>query len=146
MSQKPVVASVKTAEKIYPYGDEVLLLVPSDATDDRFCLFRQVYDSQDWSPLHLHEREAHFVQLISGTMEFEISDALHSCGTGDGIYMPSNQWHRFRAVGDESVHMLVFNLPGGFDRMYGEIVQTAPGPAGERARQDIQDRYGVRSK
>lgn len=143
MDEHAFVANQDSAERLNAFGNEIVILAGSADTGNSFCLFHQVYGSQDWSPLHLHDKENHFVQIIRGSMQFEAAGLLHICLTGDGFYMPKGQWHRFRALGAEPVEMLIFNFPGGFDLMYREIATCPDGPAGELQRAAILNKYGV---
>ena len=146
MGEKAFVTNERSAERIHAFGDEIVVLASSASTGNRFCLFQQVYPTMVWSPLHRHDNEAHFVYVIDGDMEFEVSSVSFECRAGEGLYMPSGQWHRFRALTELPVRMLIFNFPGGFDNMYTEIANSPTGSEGDPQRQDILKRYGVQTK
>jgi len=143
---KGFVTDLAKAERIFAFGDEIVVLANSVDTGGTFCLFQQVYTIPDWGPLHFHEYEDHFVLITQGAMEFELSGIVYACSAGNGIFMPRQQWHRFRATSAEPVVMLIFNFPGGFENMYREIASADTIGAGEPTRQEILRKYGVRTQ
>ncbi len=143
---KPFVTNLTSAERVIAWGDEIVVLANTTDTGGTFCLFQQIYDSSEWAPLHFHEHEDHFVQITQGAMEFELAGVSYNCSAGNGIFMPRQQWHRFRKTSTDPVVMLVFNLPSGLDNMYHEIALTDPGKAGDSSREEILKKYGVHMK
>lgn len=145
-SNKSFKINATIAEKINAFGDEIIVLINSSSTEGKFCLIQQLYSSKEWSPLHLHENENHYVVINEGIMEFEISGNVHICSKGEAIFMHCQEWHRFRKVSSEDVVMLIFNFPGGFDNMYREVAIADKEPNSEILHKEIIDKYRIRTK
>jgi quercetin dioxygenase-like cupin family protein len=146
MSDRVFVARIEHSEQIYPFGEAISVIVSTEQTGGLFCLLRQTLVSGEWSAIHLHERESHFVQILSGVLEFENQGEIYQCAAGEWIFLPANQWHRFRVHGAIAVEMLVFNFPGGLDNMYREIVGgSSCAPDGMHV-PEILARYGLRER
>ena len=77
-------------------------------------------------PLHSHPWVTWEV-----VVEGRLGDETFEAGPGDGVFTPPDVPHTFMAIGDAPTRVVGINWPGGFHRLYAEIVRTTHENDGE---------------
>jgi quercetin dioxygenase-like cupin family protein len=79
-------------------------------------------------PLHVHSNEDEWFYLIEGDMAFHVGGEALAGVAGSFVSFPRGIPHTFEVLSD-SARFIVFNTPGGFERMF-ELAPTTPEEAG----------------
>jgi quercetin dioxygenase-like cupin family protein len=82
----------------------------------------------DEPPLHVHTREDEWFYLLDGEMSFHVGDEIYRGTPGSFVSFPRGIAHTF-TIESPSARFLVFNTPGGFERMF-ELAPKTPEEAG----------------
>jgi mannose-6-phosphate isomerase-like protein (cupin superfamily) len=105
-------------------------------TGGRISIWESVVPPGAGAPHHSHtaEDEAFYVVEGEATIEIEGQPQPLVIGAGGFVYSPRGEAHSFRNAGGGVLRMLVMCLPGGLERMFGEIGDAtrgvrAPDPA-----------------
>ncbi len=62
-------------------------------------------------PLHVHPRQESGMELISGSLVFEVDGVQRKMAPGDSISVPANVPHRFWNDGEEDAHSIGYFRP-----------------------------------
>jgi quercetin dioxygenase-like cupin family protein len=99
------------------------------------------------APHHSHAGEDEAFYVLEGEVTLELDGEANPVvlGAGAFVYSPRGVAHAFRNCGGGVLRMLVMCLPGGLERMFGEIDAAGrsprqPDPAGIA---DLAARHGV---
>lgn len=126
------------------FGEHVYIFLSSEMTNNDFSVIGQPCLPGEWSWSHRHRNEHHFIQVARGTIEFEIAGSLFTVNSPNSVFIPKMTWHRFRGVGSTEALMVFVNVPGGLEKMFGEIAdREREGVLGNDEYHEIADRYGV---
>ncbi len=79
------------------------------------------------APLHRHSREDEYSYVLEGRMGALLGDDVVYAEPGDLVHKPRNQWHTFWNAGDEPCRILEIIAPGGFEKLFEELVDGAAG-------------------
>ena len=79
-------------------------------------------------PLHVHSNEDEWFYLLEGEMAFHVGGEVLTGVAGSFVSFPRGIAHTFEVLSD-SAAFVVFNTPGGFERMF-ELAPTTPEEAG----------------
>ncbi len=74
-------------------------------------------------PGHTHTKEAELYYIIDGTYRFYVGSQVFDVGPGSTVSVPVNVSSRYDNVGSTQGHMLVTELPGGFEQFFLDIEQ-----------------------
>jgi mannose-6-phosphate isomerase-like protein (cupin superfamily) len=80
------------------------------------------------APLHRHSREDEYSYVLEGRMGALLGDDVVYAEPGDLVHKPRNQWHTFWNAGDEPCRILEIIAPGGFEKLFEELVDAAGQP------------------
>ena len=120
---------------------ERIIRIRAGETAGRFALIEEPVPPGWGPPLHLHQREDEFFQVLAGTFRFRCGDAVHEGGAGTAAFLPRGIPHSFRNIGSGTGRLLVGLTPGGFEGFFEEA--AAAGIADAAAAEAIAARYGV---
>ncbi len=84
-------------------------------------------------PMHVHSRESEWFYLLDGEVTFYVGDEVFKGVPGSFVSFPNGIPHTF-AMDSDSARFLVFNTPGGFERMF-ELAPATPEEAAAALRQ-----------
>ena len=76
------------------------------------------------APLHRHSREDEYSYVLEGRMGALLGDDVVYAEPGDLVHKPRNQWHTFWNAGDEPCRILEIIAPGGFEKLFEELVDA----------------------
>ena len=79
-------------------------------------------------PLHVHSNEDEWFYLFEGEMAFHVGGDVLNGVPGSFVSFPRGIPHTFEIL-SPSARFVVFNTPGGFERMF-ELAPTTPEEAG----------------
>jgi quercetin dioxygenase-like cupin family protein len=77
----------------------------------------------DEPPLHIHRREDEWFYLLEGEVTFHVGGEDLPGSSGSFVHFPRDIAHTF-TVETPSARFLVFNTPGGFERMFERNPQS----------------------
>jgi quercetin dioxygenase-like cupin family protein len=120
---------------------ERLIRIRASETAGRFALIEEPVPPGWGPPLHVHQREDEFFQVLAGTFRFRCGDAVHEGGAGTAAFLPRGVPHAFRNIGTGTGRLLVGITPGGFEGFFEEA--AAAGIVDAAAAEAIAARYGV---
>ena len=86
-------------------GVTMKLLVGRDDQAPNFAMRHFSIEPDGFTPMHSHDWE-HEVFVLAGRGELECDGSVRPIAKGDGVFIPSNQTHQFRTVGDEPLEFL----------------------------------------
>ncbi len=86
-------------------GVTMKLLVGRDDHAPTFAMRHFAVDSGGFTPKHQHPWE-HEVLILAGMGEVECDGEAVPISSGDGLFIPSNESHQFRNLGDEPLEFL----------------------------------------
>ncbi|HKG39633.1 MAG TPA: cupin domain-containing protein [Conexibacter sp.] len=96
------------------------------------------------APLHRHSREDEYSYVLEGRMGALLGDDVVYAEVGDLVHKPRDQWHTFWNAGDEPCRILEIIAPGGFERLFEELVDAgAAGPIEPDKLAPIAARFGL---
>ena len=97
------------------------------------------------APLHRHSREDEYSYVLEGRMGALLGDDVVYAEVGDLVHKPRDQWHTFWNAGETPCRILEIIAPGGFEKMFGELVDaTAAGRDPEPEwLAELSGRYGL---
>lgn len=120
---------------------ERLIRIRASETAGRFALIEEPVPPGWGPPLHVHQREDEFFQVLEGTFRFRCGDVVQEAGPGASAFLPRGIPHAFRNIGAGMGRLLVGLTPGGFEGFFEEVArQGAEDPAAAAA---IAARYGL---
>ena len=90
--------------------------------------------------MHRNEDETFFV--LEGEYEFLRDGEWIKVAQGESIYAARGSVHTFRNAGSNNGKMLVFIMPGGFEK-YLEEISPLSIPADLQRLLEISERYGI---
>ncbi|MBC8309102.1 MAG: cupin domain-containing protein [Planctomycetes bacterium] len=86
-------------------GVTMRVLVRKEDGAPTFAMRHFSVESGGYTPSHLHPWE-HEVFVLSGQGEVECAGEVKSIQGGDGLFIPSNDLHQFRNVGQQPLEFL----------------------------------------
>ncbi len=120
---------------------ERLIRIRASETAGRFALIEEPVPPGWGPPLHVHQREDEFFQVLEGMFRFRCGDAVQEGGAGTTAFLPRGVPHSFRNIGSGTGRLLVGLTPGGFEGFFEEA--AAAGVTDAAAAEAIAARYGV---
>jgi quercetin dioxygenase-like cupin family protein len=99
-------------------GVTMKLLVGRDDDAPTFAMRHFSIEAGGYTPKHQHPWE-HEVLIISGQGEIECDGQVQAIQSGDGLFIPSNDFHQFRNTSDAPLEFLCI-VPVNSD--CGEVV------------------------
>jgi quercetin dioxygenase-like cupin family protein len=108
---------------IRAFGQEAHVLVSSEETGDAFCVLRVFATAGNVTPPHLHRATDETFLIESGEIEVNLGGKLLHGRKGDVIYLPEGIPHGPRAIGNDSLTVVVLWVSGGFDRFFAACGQ-----------------------
>ncbi len=78
----------------------------------------------DEPPLHVHKNEDEWFYMLEGEVTFHVGGENHAGATGAFVCFPRGIPHTF-TVQSPTARFLLFNTPGGFERMF-ELAPKTP--------------------
>jgi mannose-6-phosphate isomerase-like protein (cupin superfamily) len=97
------------------------------------------------APLHRHSREDEYSYVLEGRMGALLGEDVVYAEVGDLVHKPRNQWHTFWNAGDEPCRILEIIAPGGFEKLFAELVDAmaAGGEPDLEWLAELDARYGL---
>ncbi|MGI3901580.1 MAG: cupin domain-containing protein [Janthinobacterium lividum] len=101
----------------------------AEQTGGRLGLLEVTVPAGEGTPLHRHEREDEFFQVLAGRVAFSCGEDHVELMEGGSIFLPRGIPHRFSNLGDDPARLLVIVTPGGFEGFFGAVAdQRVSGP------------------
>ena len=86
-------------------GVTMKLLVGREDEAPTFAMRHFLVEPGGFTPMHSHDWE-HEVLILGGQGELECDGEVATISAGDGLYIPSNETHQFRNVGETPLEFL----------------------------------------
>jgi len=86
-------------------GVTMKLLVGREDEATSFAMRHFKVEPNGFTPKHSHDWE-HEILVLKGQGELECDGETTTIAKGDGLFIPSNQTHQFRATGDTPLEFL----------------------------------------
>jgi len=126
------------------FGARVIRVRGSE-TAGRFALWEEPVPPGAGPPLHVHQREDEFFQVLAGRFRFRCGDMVAEGGEGTTAFLPRGVPHAFRNVGGMPARLQFILTPGeGGEAFFRDLAPlVADGPPDPLALTALADRYGT---
>jgi quercetin dioxygenase-like cupin family protein len=138
------------SETVWFMATRMTVMASAETTGGAFGMIDALVPSGFSPPLHVHSREDEPMYVIEGRVRYVVGERDFELGPGSFVFLPRGVPHSFVVEGDQAARMLVFFLPGGFERFHVEAGRPAEGPGlpppsvPDRERLDeLAKRYGT---
>lgn len=115
-------------EPLNVIGDRQTVKVSADDTGGAFVLVENLNEPGVGIPMHVHHNEDEVFYVISGQVEFTLTDGPTVAEAGATVFLPRGTPHAFRVVGSEPARMLTLLVPGRLEGLFRELATFPPGP------------------
>jgi len=85
-------------------------------TDGRLTLQDEIWPADFNVELHYHKLHSEIFYVLGGAVEWTVGGETHVMHEGDLVYFPPDTPHKVHVVGGEPAHLLLIQLPGGYER------------------------------
>ncbi|SHJ30358.1 Cupin domain-containing protein [Hymenobacter daecheongensis DSM 21074] len=144
MEAAPKILKAGEGLRLNVIGDLQCVKLSSQDTNGQFTLIEQLDAPGVGVPKHVHTHEDEVFQVLEGTVEYQLEDAVHVLRAGDVAYMPRGTAHSFKIVGDTPARVLLSIFPAGLEKMFEELDRLPAGPPDFAVVTAICTRYGIR--
>jgi quercetin dioxygenase-like cupin family protein len=125
----------RQAEQWRP-GVETRMRVSAETGASQLCIFEQWCDPGCGAPAHMHAVEE-ILTVLAGRAELWIGDECATLTGGQSAIVPAGRPHRFRNIGETTLHVAATLASPVFEAAYDDLTETArrwlPGRAGPGA-------------
>lgn len=101
-------------------GDVYSVKLSTEETGGSFGLVEAVVPPGGGPPPHVHPYADEAFHLVSGELEFLLGERTDTARSGDTIFVPRGNVHRFINVGIRPARMIFMYTPGGPERLFIE--------------------------
>jgi mannose-6-phosphate isomerase-like protein (cupin superfamily) len=136
----PVIRPAGQGLRNLAFGER-LIRIRGTETAGRFSLWEEPVPPGAGPPLHVHQREDEFFQVLAGEFRFRCGDVLSQGGPGTAAVLPRGIPHAFRNIGATPGLLLIGVTPGGFEQFF--LDAAAEGAADPASAAAIGARYGL---
>jgi quercetin dioxygenase-like cupin family protein len=119
-------------ERFTIIGGGVRLLIDSESSGGRCCMFECPIPPGEGPPLHRHEREDELFYVLEGRFKLSIDGNEFIAERGSFACAPRGSVHAFRNVGSTPGLLHVTCTPGGLEAPFRAVRTPGPG-SGRRA-------------
>jgi quercetin dioxygenase-like cupin family protein len=124
------------------FGEPIEILTTSEMTGGRSATITQVSPPGGGPPPHRHTNEDETFFVLEGEYEFLMNGNWLKVSQGESVHALRGSTHTFRNVGTTDGKMLIFVVPGGFEK-YLEEISPLSMPADMEKVIEVSDRYGI---
>ncbi len=100
-------------------------LVRGEQTGESFSLIQIDVQRGAEPPAHVHQREDESYYVLSGSIQYYVSDQEILANAGDYVYLPKGVTHQFQILSDRA-RLLMWISPAGLDEWFWENSTPAP--------------------
>jgi quercetin dioxygenase-like cupin family protein len=129
-SRSALQATIIKPEQALPisiFGMDAKILLTTEATGGAVSVVLGYLKPGDGPPDHVHFNQDEMFFILEGTCEVTVGGQTTTAGPGTLVFVPRNVVHRFKNVGDATMRMLEWSLPGGLDHYFKAISDLAAG-------------------
>jgi mannose-6-phosphate isomerase-like protein (cupin superfamily) len=123
LSRGAAITAEQAAVAHTPFGD-IRIVATAAQTNGVIGAFVTDEVPASQGPAHVHTREAELYYVIEGSYRFYVGDDTFDVGPGGTVSVPIGVSSRYDNVGTTQGHMLVTELPGGFEQFFLDIDRT----------------------
>ena len=106
-----------------PFGP-IVILARADQTGGNVGIFRTTEPAGSVGPSHAHTGEVEVFYVLDGTYRFVTGGVTYDGGPGMTIVIPPNVINHYENIGADEGHLLVWEMPGGFEQFFMDIDAT----------------------
>ena len=119
------VVALDQAQSIRPFGLDMKILLSTEATGGAISVLMGWLKPGEGPSDHFHTDRDEMFFIVEGTLELTIGGKTSTVGRGATVFIPRDTMHRFKNVGDTTLCMLDWTLPGGQDHYFKAISDLA---------------------
>jgi mannose-6-phosphate isomerase-like protein (cupin superfamily) len=109
------------------WSELVAYKVTADRTGGAYSLFEVATQPNEGPPPHVQHRQDEAFYVLEGDYEFLVEDRTLRMPVGSLLYVPKDNLHAHKNVGESIGRMLVSQTPGGLhERFFEEVGEVAP--------------------
>jgi mannose-6-phosphate isomerase-like protein (cupin superfamily) len=142
----PLIVHAHDAETLpLPGGGRFTLLEDAEHTDGLFGANQLTLPAgTDGTRPHHHTRSTEFFHILSGSMDFLISDRLTTVTSGDLVVVPPRTVHAFGATADGPAAFFAVLTPGiARFEYFRQLARIARGEAGWDSMEPLHETFDV---
>jgi mannose-6-phosphate isomerase-like protein (cupin superfamily) len=130
----------RTVGESLSFGGATVLI---KAASDTVSVWEELPPLLD-TPLHTHEHEDEYFQIVAGEHVFQCGDDEFEVGPGGFVFLPRGVPHAQRRVVKGEGRFLVMTVPGGFDGFFRMLAEADhEGRLGAEIYEAASERYGI---
>src|SRR5271154_4246883 len=103
------------------FGEPVEILIASDSTAGRSATMTQSSPPGGGPPPHSHQHEDETFFVLEGNYDFLLNGEWRKVPPGEAVHAMRGSVHAFRNCGTAPGKVLIFVVPGGFEKYLEEI-------------------------
>lgn len=112
-----------------PFGP-FAILASAAGTNGTLGVFRTTEPAGAQGPSHAHTGEVETFYVLAGTYRFGVGSETMEAPVGTTIVIPRNVVSHYDNVGKDEGHLLVIEVPGGFEQFFADVdLENASTPA-----------------
>lgn len=123
------------------FTSTIEIVVPSEASNNRFCVFIETAPPGGGPPPHKHLREDEVFTVLEGQFEFYADGAWLPFHVGETRISLRGNYHAFRNVGPALGRMMLMTNGGGIDEYFANISELRL-PQDKERLAEISSYYG----
>lgn len=124
---KPKIVTEGQGKKLNVIGDNQLIKLIGEDTNNQFTLIEQHNAPGIGIPPHIHENEDEVFTVNSGKVEITIGEKTKILNAGDLVYCPRGIPHSWKVIGTENAKITMSVFPSGIEKMFEELSNLPKG-------------------
>jgi len=101
-------------------GDLYAVMLSGEQTGGQIGLVEAMVPPGGGPPPHIHERTDETFYMVNGELEFLSGEEAFTASTGDVVFLPRGNVHRFHNPGIRPATLVFIYTPGGAEAMFVE--------------------------
>ncbi len=108
-----IVADPSKVKPLNLMGMELRILIDADQSNGALTAFTVDVPPGFGPPMHIHHDSDEVMILLEGDVEFVSQEETQVMKKGEAVYIPRGTAETYRAIGNQTAKLLVFQTPGG---------------------------------
>ena len=117
------------------------ILATTEQTNGAVGIFTTTEPAGAVGPSHAHTGEVETFYVLTGKYRFVTGSKTIEGGPGTTVVIPKNVSNQYSNIGTEEGHLLVWEMPGGFEHFFMEIDSTHADTPAKIA--DLEKKHGI---
>lgn len=112
-TSRGIVADPSMVKPLNLMGMELRILIDAEQSNGALTAFTVDVPPGFGPPMHIHHDSDEVMILLEGDMEFLSINGSRAMKAGEAVYIPRGTAETYRAIGNQTAKLLVFQTPGG---------------------------------